>query len=453
MRSLRSEAGVTLVEGIVGIMIVTIGALAVLGAVDGGTRAAFRAEQGQVVINQVQAELERIQGMPFASVALTSAPATSPDPRAPASRVSGTSFAVNRDGSSRMPLVVDGDGTLSPVGTPFQSGDVRGTLQRFVVWMDEPRCPEALCPGAQDLKRVIVTATLDETGSGGQRAYQELHTDLSDPDTTPVDDAVPPGPGDEDTSATFWLTDTPCSEAERQPLTGNHLTHNTLGTCNDGVLSGLTGGAPDLMYVESPALDPNYPDAGQPLYDYSTDVEPATNGTLDKGLQLRRPTLSGCIFSPSLLDGVPQQKVHRWLAPPVPNNLELLLDGEATLSLWTRTINDAAHSGEICVWLFVRRLNALGVPVDTPVVNQQILNLTYFRHDDTSWPQGDYSEVTVDMDYVSAAQSLLPGEQLGLAISVNRAGTAGSGLEFMYDHPSFDSRLEVSTSSPLPIWE
>jgi hypothetical protein len=40
-----------------------------------------------------------------------------------------------------------------------------------------------------------------------------------------------------------------------------------------------------------------------------------------------------------------------------------------------------------------------------------------------------------------------------VAISVERSGTDGDGLEFMYDHPSFDSRLQVKTSSALPIFE
>ena len=133
-----------------------------------------------------------------------------------------------------------------------------GTIHRYVVWINDPKCPETLCPGDQDLKRVIVAATINDTASGGVRPYQELQGDIVDPDVKPVDNPVPPGTGDEGTFASFWLTDTPCDEPERLPLTGNHDTHNTLGTCDDGMLTGLTGGAPDLMYVEQPFLDPNY---------------------------------------------------------------------------------------------------------------------------------------------------------------------------------------------------
>ena len=55
------------------------------------------------------------------------------------------------------------------------------------------------------------------------------------------------------------------------------------------------------------------------------------------------------------------------------------------------------------------------------------------------------------MNFLYAAGALLPGERLGLAISVEKGGTnPGDGLEFMYDHPSFDSRLQIKTSSVLP---
>ncbi len=460
------EAGFTIVEVMIAAMLLMIGSLGLLNVVDASSRNTYRAEQSQVVVNQLQAEMEKIKRIPFSEVALTSAPAHSSNPDDPAWRVSGTQFATSADGTALRPLVVNGGtlaaggtvsgGILNPNPTPFESGDVHGTIRRYVVWIDDPRCPETLCPGNQDSKRVIVASTLDQTGAGGVRPYQELQGDIVDPDVTPVDNPVPPGDGDEGTFATFWLTDTPCSEAERHPLTGDHLTHNTLGTCDDGLLTGLVGGAPDLMYVEQPFLDPDYPDDEQPLHDYSTDVEPTTNPSADKGLQLRRPgplTL-GCALNLPILESTPHQKTHRWLAPPVPGGFELLIDGEATVSLWTRTINGAVHPGKVCVWLFVRRLNALGLPVDTPVVNQVVTNLTGFPGGQSNWPSGDYQEITVDMDFVSAVEGLLPGEQLGLAISVDRAGTSGGdGLEFMYDHPSFDSRLQVKTSSALPIFD
>lgn len=458
-------------------LLLLVGSLAILSVVNASTRNSYRAEQSQVVVSQLQGELERIKQMPFAEVALTGAPVASADEDDPAWRVSGSQFALGGNGTDLRPLVVNGSGLaaggtvtggmLSPDPTPFTSGDVSGTIRRYVVWIDDAKCPNVVCPGSQDLKRVVVAATLDQTAAGGERSYQELHTDLVDPDVNPVTDTVPGGPGDPDgdpggdgdpgdegSFATFWLTDTPCNYSERRDLTGDHATHNTLGTCGAGVKSGNTPGAPDLMFTEQPPLTPGLPPDQQPVYDYSTDVEPAAGADLDRGLQLRRPTLPGCIFSPSLLDGSPGQKVHRWLSPPVPEDFELLLDGEATLSLWTRTLNGAVHPGRICVFLFARKLNVLGIPVDVPMVNQEITNAAWFPHEEDPWPRTNWTEVSVPMNFLYAAGSLLPGERLGVAISVEKSGTnPGDGLEFLYDHPSFDSRLQVKTSSVLPIFD
>jgi hypothetical protein len=41
--------------------------------------------------------------------------------------------------------------------------------------------------------------------------------------------------------------------------------------------------------------------------------------------------------------------------------------------------------------------------------------------------------------------------RLGLALTVERAGTGGPGLEFMYDHPDFESRLEVQNNQGLSL--
>ncbi|MDQ3759951.1 MAG: hypothetical protein M3331_08435, partial [Actinomycetota bacterium] len=185
-----------------------------------------------------------------------------------------------------------------------------------------------------------------------------------------------------------------------------------------------------------------------------TDVEPEVGEANDRGLQIRHSGLSGCIFSPTLLDTTPSQKVHRWLSPAIKPSSELLLDGEATLSLWTRTLNGAEHPGRICVFLFARKLDLLGNPVDVPMANKAIPDATWFPHEESSWPRANWTELSVPMDFLYAAPSLLPGERLGLAISVEKGGTnPGDGLEFMYDHPSFDSRLQVKTSSTPPFFD
>jgi hypothetical protein len=273
---------------------------------------------------------------------------------------------------------------------------------------------------------------------------------------------VPPGE-EGDSAWQFWLTDTPCSEDTRQPITDHHDSHNTIGTCGDGLETGTTPGAPDLMFTEAPPLDPGFPADEQPLYDYATDVEPNVDPELDRGLQMKVPSgllgQTGCLplNLGGLLESNKQWKVHRWLSPEIPDGHDILLEGHGTLSLWTQTINGAVHPGRICVYLFTRQLNILGIPVDTPVVNlDDPLAVDHFPYSESAWPSGDWGEIEIPMHFAAingGAIRLLPGTRLGLMIAVHRNGTLpGDGLQFNYDHPSFDSRLEIKTNSLLPIF-
>jgi Tfp pilus assembly protein PilV len=474
---LAADRGFTVTEALVAGFLLVLGSLAVIAIQSASSRNTYRAEQSQVVSNRLQDELEQIKQLPFEEIALAAAPDTSPDPDDPNSRVSGVSFDVG-GGSGLAPLVYNGSalegggtvsgGTVATGPTEFTSGDVKGEIYRYVVWLNDGECDEALCPGAQDSKRVIVAIRLDETASGGGRAYQEIHEDVADPDTQPQQN---PGPNEDDEDDesdypwSFWLTDTTCNHASRQPITDDHLTHNTRGSCDDGLETGNSSGAPDLMFPEAPQLDGSLPPDQQPLYDYAEDVEPSSGGTLDKGVQLRRPGLltgTGCLISDLLgssnllppLETTPGQKIHKWLAPPVPSGIsDLLLTGEANLSLWTQTLNGAEHAGRICVYLFRRELDR-GAYVDVPLVNLTS-GLTHFVYEQDPWPRGGWQKINVPLDFVVDANlgglPLLPDTRLGVAIRVERSGTGGSALQFIYDHPSFDSRLTVNANQVLPF--
>lgn len=465
MRRLAGEQrGMTIVEVLVAGLILVVGSLALLALVDTAARSTFRAEQGQVISDKLQQEMEAIKQLPYNEIALTSVPVDTADTKDPRWRISGTTFAVQQNGGTPLPLVYNGGtlyaggtvtgGAVNPGPTPFQSGDIKGNIYRFVSWEDAPNCPASQCPGTQDIKRIVVVAVLDPTASGGERRYQELQSQVTDPESEPVDNENPVDPGDDqDAPWTFFLTDTPCNQTERQPIIGNHLAHNTRGACSAGLKNGNTPGAPDLMYPEAPPFTDE-----APIWDYATDVEPAQNPESDRGLQLVQQSSNGCLSDsldiPSLpdLEADKFQKVHKWLSPAIPSGFDITLSGEGTLSLWTQTVNEAVHAGRICVWLFIRQTNNLGVPVDTPAVNAAppLVGLTYFEFSMNQWPT-TWTEVQIPLDFTMNTH-VLPGSRLGVAFAVERAGTAGGGLQFMYDEPSFDSRLEVKTQSLLPTF-
>jgi len=495
-------------EVMVAMLILAAGSLAVLNLMTSAAHSGYRSEQSQVVSDRLQQEMEKIQQLPYDQVALSSVPAPSSNPNSPAFRVQGTNYSMTRDGTQPAPLVINGGalygggtvsgGTVSPGPTPFTSGDVSGAIYRYVVWQNDPTCADATCPGPQDLKRVMVSILLDATPSGGTRIYQELSKQISNPLTNPVND---PNPGPNCTGGadcdngvctgadceggsgctsgrdcnggvcigsdctystpwTFWLTDTSCNSGTRQALSGDHLLHNTNGVCSAGTKNSSNctttcpAGAPDLMVTHAPPLT-----AETPLYDYATDIEPPTGGGLDKGLQMPPPSTTGCLSSlfqpltgPTGLIGDPDvsrmQTVHKWLSPAMGTGFNVLLDGTGTLDLWTQSINGAAYPGKICFWIFERHLNALGVPVDTPAVNLST-NLSYFTYSQQIWPTG-WTELHIPLHF-NLSLTLSANSRLGVALQVEKQGTGGGGMQFLYDEPSFDTRLQLNTGSPLPF--
>jgi hypothetical protein len=495
---LRSESGISVIEVVIAAMLLIIGALAVLGFADAANRTTYRAEQSQVVVDRLQAEMEKLRQLTFDEVALTSTPAAPADPDL-AARLSGGTFALARDGSDARPLAVQGGTTPGgdPVGcgasgepacavdpgpTEFESGDVHGKIYRYVVYPGVPSNCGTGCT-ADDLKRIVVAIKLDDSGSGGERAYQELQSDIgSDRDRV---GNLPPSEGDElENINTFWLTDTPCSSTTREDVaTTDHNTHNTRGICTDGVKTGsAVKGAPDLMFNERPA-----PTSGgtNGFIDYASDIEPGGSPTsTDKGLQMLKPTLSGsvgCLMAVPTLSTIDlplessttkHTKSHVWLSNELDPDFNLLTTSKGTLDLFTRTADGAGSvSGKVCFWVFKRvklvGLNLLGLSVtywvDIPGVITSNSSLLYGQKTLAFWPS-DWTEVSMPFnvtfvnvaDYLGSLNLGLLGllnlnvsgnPRLGLALQVEKANTTGDGLQFMYDHPNFASRLELQTPS------
>lgn len=454
----------TIIEVIVAGMILVVGALGVLGIVDAASRNTFRAQQSQVVANVLQGEMEKLRQLPYSELALESLPVHVSDPYHPDSRISNTSFFyAGRNGTGLKPLVYNGgsnggepidEGKVAP-SSPFQVGGIRGTIHRYVVW---DTCPSGLCADGRHLKRVIVSAELAPTASGGEdRRYQEVQSQFVDPEAEP---AVFPGqkPGGSDSvSWTLWLTDTPCSQPARQPLPGTgHPTHNTRGDCADGVQQGNVPGAPDLLWPEAAE------EGETAKIDYATDIEPQPTG--DEGLQIvpggscdstQMTNLSrGVATEPDSPDSLAFQRVHRWLSPPIPGEPgsgDVLLTGEGTLNLWTRTISGAVYPGRVCAWIFVRSYSGETV-TDTTAINLGPPLSLHFEHFATSWPSSGWQEVALPLSFGYAEEGgalpVSPGSRLGLAVAVS--GDTKTGLQFIYDQPSFDSRLELATSGAQP---
>ena len=454
--NVRSEDGFTIVETVVAAILLAIGAIAVLGAFDGATRATFRAEQSQVASDIAQREVEALRAKPYTQVALTSAPATSGDSDSPSWRVVGSNFALNDDRTNQSPLVVQG-GSLTGGGTitgasvtpstAFDSGDISGTIRRYVVWRNDPNCADVLCTGSQDYKRVVVAVELDSVGSGSGSPYVEVQSDVIDPSDSVGSNPNLPQLGTPTVAQQFWLSDERCEptgDPSRAATLSDHALHQTyqasMNTC-----AATNPNRPDALTTTAPLSSPVSNDG---TVDFASDLEP-TPPTADAGLQFLLPDANGCTLQPSGANGYKQQ--HVWVTRRLNTSAAYSLTGGATLKLWTKTINDISTAGKLCVVVFRRTETESGGTI-TGVTDSVI---TTVQPSYGAWPSGSWGELTVQMPFsaltlpAAATSGTIQRERLGLALGLEKSGSPSDQIMINYDNVDLESRLEVETTTPI----
>jgi hypothetical protein len=471
VRVVRDQEGLTIVEVVIAAFLLVTATVATFGLVDNSTRSSFRAEETQSVINVAEREMERLRELSYGELAMTSLPAHETDSNVPTGRIRNVNqYCVDRVGFDETcptppaGLVFNGGeleagagtvtgGAVNPGPQRIEVGDITADIYRFVVWQDEGE--DLLSPGSalcqekplhfrcktQDYKRVIVAVRVVEAPISYERVYEEVQSDVADPDRSTLD-AEPLGPGGEVvTGQQFWLSDTRCelgtAEPPRSPAS-SHQTHDTLSDCT------VADEAPDAL-LTGPPLDPDPADEDNPgFFDYSTEIEPGNCGNVDcdpndSGLQMLDQD-GPCTSAPTGPEA--HRQIHRWVSSPMGAGFQFEMADRATLELWTRTINEVqGASGQVCGFLFKR--TSAG---DTILISAS--------HSSSNWPSGPpWAEVrlTFDLDNLSLAErTVQPGERLGVSIGVDPSGTPDNVLQFLYDHPEGESRLEVLTTTPLP---
>jgi prepilin-type N-terminal cleavage/methylation domain-containing protein len=464
--SRTGQSGFTIIEVLVATLVLTMGALATFGLLSSATKNTQRAKASQVALDQGQLALEALRGLSYEELALTATPPHSTNTLDPNYRVNSANatFALTREppGDYRK-LVVEGgsiygktgeEGVISgaavdPGPVHFTSGDVSGDIYRYVVWANDEVCGSD-CPGEQDYKQVIVAIKLDTPGNqSGERGYIEVQSDFVDPTDSEANDPIPDANGDVVTAQQFFLSDTPCAASgttERQDITGDHLLHNTLGTCADGLKTGPDeAGAPDALLLGAPP-DPAPADINNPpLYDYSDDTYLEPTPDTDRGLQIRLDDTPGCKYVPAGTTN-PESQVHRWVTDPMESNF--VMTETVTLEFYTRTLNDEPHTGQLCVYLFRSPPEGEESLLTNKVGGTEYW--TYTPKGSELWPAGSWERIRLEMSFNGAPYTILAGERLGVALSVERSITSpADAIPIMYDHPKYQTRLEVDTSTPI----
>lgn len=465
------ESGLTIIEVVVASLVLVLGAGATFGILGAATKNAQRAKATQVALELAQEEVERLRSQPYESLAVNTAPASSESALNPGFRVSGSQFALQRNPVGEYEtLVVDPDRGFSPesefvAGDPEGGGGLTGTVYRYVVWRDDPTCSPEECPGGQDYKQLVVAVKPGKPGSQpGERGYVEVQSGLIDPTVFSEEGEAPeggggegggeeePDPGEDITAQQFFLSDTPCAATgttTRVEIVGDHLLHNTLGICADGLKTGSAEpGAPDALLLNgAPDPDPVDP-LNPPLYDYADDFYLEPTPDTDKGVQIRRDDTSGCHYTPTGATN-PESQVHRWVTDPMPLAFEMT--EKVTLEFYTRTLNDALYTGTLCVFVFDREEG--GEPsVAEDTLLAQVDGPSYWTYTPEGtgyWPRNSWTKVRLTMKFANAPYAIPAGNRLGVALGVDPATTQADAIPIMYDHPNYPTRIEVDTETPL----
>jgi prepilin-type N-terminal cleavage/methylation domain-containing protein len=438
----HGEAGFTMVEILVAILIVAIASLATFALLSDATRNAQRAKASQVAVEYAEQELEYLRSLKYTQLAMTTAPTHSSNTESPNYRVFENTFALRRS-----PVGDPGNmvlnGTIDPGPTEFSSGDVTGKIYRYIVWHNDESCLESVCPGERDYKQIVVVVKLNTTPSqAAETGYFEVQSNFVDPTKNSGGGPLPdPGEGAV-TAQQFFLSDTPCAATGttvRQEIVADHPLHNTLGECAAGPQTGSTPGAPDALLLGSPP-DPAPEDPTIPVvHQYSNDLY------TEPGLQLVKEETSGCNNNPSGATN-PASQIHRWVTDPMTETF--VLSGRVTLEIFTRTLNETFYNAGICMYLFDSHKTPTGQTESRYFTNVSGGTPFWSYIPADSWPR-EWTSVRRTLE-LSKPEEILAGDRLGLAISTEREATqAAKAISIMYDHPGFPSRIEVDTRTPI----
>lgn len=455
MRRLGDQAGVTLIETIVTLVIVCTGMLATMGVFASSGRATLTAQQKTAMVALAEREIERLRPLPYDKIGLSGAvPAGAPALKGPA--------------AAEPPAT---GGVVAPGPEAFAVDGVRGRIYRFVTWRTQS-CPAVkgkvaeqvaasvglpvddvaaqltdLCPGSQQTKRVVVVVVADhaggETRPPGAVQLQTVAVDAQvgalangsfeglKVDVRPIVEAArnPQVPEPQQTYAavtqqTHFLHDTPCSFTARQAIGAHHDTHDT------GVVGATCSGSrvPDLM-----SLAPIPGASNDLLFDYSADIERDARG----GLALLRDDRAGPCDGDWRYTGPEADErsdsVHTWATNQTATAAELApAAGRGLLNLWVSGTERRERAVRLCavVW---RESTA------------EVLGFSDYQL--PSVQAGQIQQLSLAFDVAGVA--LAAGERVMLTLRVP-ADSQGD-LNLYFDHAAYASGLTLPMKAGLEM--
>lgn len=443
----RTERGFTLVELLVAVTLLSVGVAATIGVFASSGRRTLGAQRTDVAVQKAQAEIDKLSSLKYGELALTAAPTPSTNPDNPNSRVTGTTFQV-KSGLNEELVLTPASGLTAKVAPGPESftvglggSAITGSVYRYVTWRDEGSCSttsNSLCTSSQDTKRVIVAVTLDPSPTQTAPRPIWISSVIADRDATPPGSTAPPPTTPTVTAQDFFLYDTPCGYTAAQAQTGSHPTQDTAATGPGSTFDSTCATDPshlndprqsDLM---GPAQRPG--NGANPLYDYSNDLSGGRPGGL---AMLHRGTTCETSYPAAELGmtgGLTKWNLHSWSTNPFASSFHLT--GEVTLAFFASTIDNASGTGAVCASLVDRQISN-GVPTD------RLLGSEYYET--SEWPSTP-RRLTFTFD-LPQAEDVAAGHRLVLVLQAR--GESDNDLVLLYDHPLYQSLLEVATTTAL----
>jgi prepilin-type N-terminal cleavage/methylation domain-containing protein len=482
-----AQDGFTMIELMVAIAVLIVGIMGTFVAFEASQRLSLVSERHATMAHIAQREIERVEGIAYSKVALTSTPSTSSDPTNPDYYVvagSPPSFKWDRLSASAEPVDVDSTaGTIVPVQS-WSEGQFSGQIYDFVTWATDPKCSPG-CPASGDYKRITVAVTMSaglhpdpvyvssviadpQAMPAGGISNGLTGNPLTNPTTTCKDSSgntVPcTSPIDAGNPNTFYLHDWPATNTGPVQLpTADHITHATVGVVNNllcttsQTLALLLGNnvagcpTPDLMDTNPPAV--NSDGSIPPLFNYSTDQ--ATSGF--PGGRVIQPTCSnntGCgTGSPSdcnngaWTNSLVNTQSELWVSSPV--TATTTLTGEGGVSMFTQTLGSAQALVSFCIEIYdVPPSGSAGSLIDLLAWPPVALGGAGYVAS-TGSGGGNWPTTPTQVSYIfnfrgsNGAVSIAPGHRLGVRIWIK--ANANVPIDLLYDNPLYPAQVQLNT--------
>jgi prepilin-type N-terminal cleavage/methylation domain-containing protein len=486
---LQAQNGFTLVELTVALTILVTGILGLVAGFDSSRKLSLISERHATMSHVAEQEIERLEGMSYSQIAVTTSPTHATDPKNPDYYVTNGSAPVlqyDRTGSSTEPVIVDATGAVQHLHSQ-QQGTTSYNVYDYVTWAQDPKCSPGCLSNAPSYKRITVAVTIS---SGVEPAPVWSSSTIADPAAKPQQ-GIQNGNGGNpiQSPSTYCLNssgqqveciqggvghqiplfphDCPVTSSSCSPPSGPHATPCTVGACSVlcPLVLGLGGLLGDTSGCPVPdTMDPNPPPPGSggtipPCYQYSTDV--ATTGypcgtLIDTtgGTRPGPPSASDC-SDWNWSNGFINRQRHMWVASPV--TADTTLTGDGALTMFSQMANGAANASAVvtfCIELYdIPPTNGVaGSLADILLTGSQPkpigVSAAYIPPSDPStggnWPTGP-TQTSFEFRVLTSptAVYVLPaGHRLGIAVWVKV--NVNAAVDLIYDNPNFPAELLVN---------